>query len=368
MVFNDLTKQHNDDTVQKLPQISFYAHPQSLLKTPLFFDLSSSYTNFWRVRGLEAHRWDLFPQVSYPMRLLNVLKWDSEIGLRETFYRSYNDPANQYHGWKSRETFTASTEMSTEFYRVYSGEQLEKISNLFKVAKWMHTIEPTMGYEYGPPVNQDRLPRFDEVDRIPYTNQITYGITQRIIGRPQKEGINSGPLEYAKFKISQNYSLGDPFERDSKGEGRYFSNIQGELWWHFSPYVYARWDAEFSPYRGDFEILNALVNLKDRRNDAVQIEYRYTKDNIKEVNLYTRIKTINPLYLYGAIRYNLLEKWRVENIYGAEYQGQCWTLGVAIEDRNRSPDGTQGKETKFQIYFNLLGIGSVGQKSFFMAL
>jgi len=77
---------------------------------------------------------------------------------------------------------------------------------------------------------------------------------------------------------------------------------------------------------------------------------------------------IDPLYLYGGMRYNLLDKMKVENIYGAEYQAQCWTLGLSIEDRNRSPDETQRKELKFQVYFNLLGIGSTGHKPYFMTL
>ena len=61
------------------------------------------------------------------------------------------------------------------------------------------------------------LPVFDEVDRIPYTNQITYGITQRLVGKPEKEGISSGPYEYGKLRIFQSYSLGDPFTEMRKG-------------------------------------------------------------------------------------------------------------------------------------------------------
>jgi hypothetical protein len=53
----------------------------------------------------------------------------------------------------------------------------------------------------------------------------------------------------------------------------------------------------------------------------------------------------------------------VENIYGAEYQAQCWTLGLTVEDINGSPDGTQKKEFKFQVYLNLLGVGAVGHKT-----
>jgi LPS-assembly protein len=365
--FDDLTQPSNDQTVQKLPQISFYAHPQSLFKTPLFYDLASSYTNFWREKGVEAHRGDLFPRIFYPMRLFNVLKFESDVGLRETLYKSLNDPTNTYHGWKSRETLEASMEMSAEFYRVYNSETFSKISNLFKVSKWMHTIEPTISYQYSPPVSQSRIHVFDDVDRIPYTNQITYGITQRLVGRPEKEGISSGPYEYAKLKIFQSYSLGDPswFNPqfiDAKGKKRDFSNIRGELWWNFGPYVSAQSDAELNPYRGSIERLNFLIAVKDRRNDVVQVQYRNTKGNVKEVNLNARVKTIAPVYLFGSFLYNLLDHWRVASIYGVEYQAQCWSSGIAVEHWGRSPDGTQKNEVKVQVYLNLLNISSIGHQ------
>jgi lipopolysaccharide assembly outer membrane protein LptD (OstA) len=153
-----------------------------------------------------------------------------------------------------------------------------------------------------------------------------------------------------------------------KGKERYFSNIQGELWWNFSPYVSAQLDAEFNPYHGgNFDRFNSSVVVKDRRNDAIQIGYRYTKDNIEAINGDARVKVLDPLYLFGGIRYDLLERWRVESIYGAEYQAQCWTLGMMIEDRNRSPDGTQRKELKFEVYFRLLGFGGMGKKPYFMS-
>ncbi len=162
--------------------------------------------------------------------------------------------------------------------------------------------------------------------------------------------------------------MGDPLERDSKGKGRYFSNILAELWWNFSPYLSARWDAEFDPYHRNFDVFNFLIITKDRRNDALQVQYRYTKDNIREINLGARIRTISPLYLFGSARYNLVDHWKVENIYGAEYQAQCWTLGLFVEDRGRSPDGTQEKELKFQVYFSLLNLGSMGHKPYPMQL
>jgi LPS-assembly protein len=296
------------------------------------------------------------------VRLFNVLKLESNVGLRETFYQPYNDPNPELNQWESRETLEAGMEMSTEFYRVYDGTKVSKISNFYKVAKWMHTIEPTVGYQYTPRVRQSDLPLFDELDRIPYTNQFTYGITQRIVGRPEKEGISSGPYEYGKLKVFQSYSLGDPFQIDSKGKERDFSNIKGELWWNFSPTISAQWDAELNPYRWEFNIWNALVSVQDRRTDTFQAQYRYTKDSTNEINFYTRLRTIKPLYVSGSMRYNILEKMRVENTFGAEYQAQCWTLSLTIQDTNRSPDGTMKQERTFQLYFSLLGIGSYGLK------
>jgi hypothetical protein len=182
------------------------------------------------------------------------------------------------------------------------------------------------------------------------------------VGRPEKEGISSGPYEYGKLKIIQSYSLGDPYQIDSKGKERDFSNIQGELWWNFSPTISAQWDGELNPYQWKFDIWNALVTVNDRRADTFQVQYRYTKDSTDEVNLYTRLRTIKSLYVSGSMRYNLLEKMRVENAFSAEYQAQCWTLSLTIQDRNRSPDGTLKKELTFQVYFSLLGIGSYGLK------
>jgi LPS-assembly protein len=364
--------------------MSFYGLPQSLLKTPLFYEFSASYTNFWRKTLTEAQRGDIFPVVSYPMRLFNVLKLDPYFGGRETFYYSRNDPTGKFKGWSSRETLAAGFQTSTEFYRVYDAETFSWISNLFKVAKWMHTIEPTVSYNYSPRVNQNDLPAFDEVDRIPYTNQITYGVTQTLVGRPQKEGITTGAFEYAKLKIFQSYSFTpidwanppppdlfswvDPQPADffsgQQGKKRSFSNIVGELWLHFNPYVSAQWDVQFDPYRGNFEILDFLIKIKDQRNDLVQIQYRDTRDSVRQININARVKTIDPLYVFGALYYNLLEGRWVQMIFGAEYQAQCWSAGFVVTSKNEFTNAlrTLSKEVGFQFYVNLLNLGSVGGK------
>ena len=362
-VFNDLTQESNDATVQELPRVRFSAHPQSVFRTPLFVDFNSSYVNLTREKGVETHRLDLLPRMTFPMRLFNALKVEPNAGVRETFYRPYHDPAGRLDKSESRETFEAGVDVSAELYKTYEGADFPRISSLFNVAKWMHTFEPQISYRFIPRVNQDDLPLFDDVDRVPFTSQITYGFTQRLVGRPAKTGIETGPYEYAKLNIFQNYSFGDPFSTSRNGTERFFSDIQGELWWYFSPYITAQILAALNPYEWNLGVFNSSFILKDRRNDALLIGYNYTKDIAQGLNVYGRIKTIEPLYVYGAILYNLLNNTKVESIYGVEYQSQCWTLGLNIEDVSPSPDGTQRREFKVQVYLNLKGLGSLGGRS-----
>jgi LPS-assembly protein len=368
MAFQDLTQTSSVETIQKLPQVSFFAQPQTFLGSPLFFDLSSSYVNFWREQGTKAHRIDLFPRLSYPLRVLDVLKLQPEAGLRETVYRPYDDPSDEQDEWKSREIPEASVQLSTEFYRVVNASPSSSISNLFNVARWMHTVEPWVSYQYSDRVDQEELPLFDDIDRISYTNAIAYGLTQRLVGKPAREGVESGPREYGKLKIFQSYSFGDPYDTDRNGKERFFSDVFAEMWWRFNPYLSAYADIGVSPYDGDVNRLDGVITLRDRRNDALQVEYHRTKNklnpqnDIEAINLTGRFKTINPLYLHGSMRYNLQDSTWVEKILGLEYQAQCWVLGVVVEEKGSTTTSTKSTERTANLYLTLRGIGSAGNR------
>jgi LPS-assembly protein len=367
-MFNNLTVPHNDLTIQRLPQVSLYAYPQSLSKTPFFYEGVLSYTNFWQEEGAGAHRADLFPRVSYPVRLFDILKVNSGVGFRETFYRTYQAPSGTTSGSRSRVTFAASIETSAELYRVFDTSANWKLYNLLGVTRWMHTIEPTVGYAYSPRTSHERLPQFDLVDQLPYVNEFTYGFTTRLLGKTGPDKVGTGPYEYVRLKVFQGLSLGDPYARDENNTGRYFSNVRAELWMNFNPFLTFRGEVEYDPYVGRFNILNGLMRVKDLRDDAVQVEYRFTKDNIQELNFFTKLKTIDSLFLYWGIRYNLMDKYWVETDYGAVYQSQCWTLGLLFENINKTPTGTQQKELKVELFLTLMGIGSVGHKPYMLGL
>jgi lipopolysaccharide assembly outer membrane protein LptD (OstA) len=115
-------------------------------------------------------------------------------------------------------------------------------------------------------------------------------------------------------------------------------------------------------------VADFLINLKDRRNDAIRFQYRYTKDEVNQINLDARVKTIDPLYVFGGVRYDLLNQYMVAAIGGAEYQAQCWSLGLSLEYLGQPPLGTRQSEWKFKVYFTLLNLGTAGSRPYFMNL
>jgi lipopolysaccharide assembly outer membrane protein LptD (OstA) len=114
--------------------------------------------------------------------------------------------------------------------------------------------------------------------------------------------------------------------------------------------------------------VDGVITLRDRRNDALQVEYHKTQNklnpqnDIEAINLIGRFKTINPLYLHGSIRYNLQDSTWVEKIVGLEYQAQCWVLGVVVEEKGSTTTSFNSSERTAKVYLTLVGIGSAGSR------
>ncbi|MFQ6078740.1 MAG: LPS-assembly protein LptD, partial [Thermodesulfobacteriota bacterium] len=226
---DDLTVETHRETLQRIPTLQFVALKQPLPHTPLYFGGGTEYTRFWRLEGIRGHRMDLQPRLSLPLMVMKVVRVEPEAGFRETLYlprhgpRSPSDPDRLMDEFISRELpdFTVST--STILGRVYEGEW-------WNFERWKHQIEPELFYTYIPRINQNDLPVFDELDRIDYTNAITYGLTNTLSGRIRQDGGGHTYRELLRFTVSQSYSFGEPFKEEPvSGEGRYFSDIEAEL-------------------------------------------------------------------------------------------------------------------------------------------
>lgn len=350
--FDNLTLEDNDATLQLLPEIVLAAFDQPLWDTPLYIGGETSYTHFWRQVGTKGSRYDFFPQISLSYRPLAWLKFLPVVGLRETLYRPENDPGRE-NDFEARTLPSFDATLSTTISRIFEMPALgwERVR---------HRIEPTVRYNYIPRVDQDDLPFFDEKDRIPYTNLITYGLTNFIDERIQTPS-GSEIRQLLKLELSQSYSLGDPIFPGEDSPGNQFSNIRGVLWFTPTSYFNLRSDAEYSLIEDQIVRHNTIASLSDSRGDSTSLAYSFSKDELEQINLYGQIRLWERLDLFGSYRYDLFHDIRVETAGGLTYRSQCWEVSFLVQDINRSFDGTREGEVKYRLLISLVGLGGLGQ-------
>ena len=147
----------------------------------------------------KGQRLDVFPRVSLPIAT-KLLKITPQAGVRYDYYML---PV----GGNASRTYTdIKTHISSEISRVYQrGEDRQ-----YRAIK--HTIEPFVTYHMIPSVNESNhpffnnmngdvnSPMFDSIDSIGKTNNITYGITNRIMAKYIKDFISPKDLEEKKKK------------------------------------------------------------------------------------------------------------------------------------------------------------------------
>jgi LPS-assembly protein len=183
--------QDSDLTLQRLPQIQFFASDR-FLDRRVKLGLVSEFDEFVRRQGFDGPRIDINPRIEVPFRWKEYVNGTLGLQGRETAYHLNNTelllPVSQAGGLQTdvsqqnlaknptREIFQTYATIGTELSRVFDvgGERVKKLK---------HTIEPEVDYLYVPDVNQDDLPTYDFIDRINRRNLFTYGFTSRLLAK-----------------------------------------------------------------------------------------------------------------------------------------------------------------------------------------
>jgi LPS-assembly protein len=136
-----------------------------------------------------TERFDLRPEISLPMNARGWLLRPS-LALRETIYSRSREPSTSSVPVESGEAVNrADLEVGVEarapvLERTFTSPL---VSKLFGTDAVKHTIEPMAAYRLVRGVdNFNEILRFDQVDVVSDTNEVEYGVTQRLFLRPKK--------------------------------------------------------------------------------------------------------------------------------------------------------------------------------------
>ncbi len=322
--------EETDETLQRLPFVTFTGSRQPLLSSPTAFDFESEYVHFYRLDGERGQRVDLYPRFFYPFRLGHVATIEPSVGLRETAWRvdHYENGDQGRDRYFHREMFDFRFDLSSEMHRVFSFES-------DRIDRVQHLLRPQVIYEYVPNQDQQDLPFFDETDRIEEKNLVTYALTNTLISRTPPAGDGGSKYrDMLRFKLLQSYDIGK--ERDD--DPRPFSPITAELEIRPIPSVNLKADALYSTYDSAFVGHNLLATMSDDRGDRLYVEYRYTEDFNESLIFDGLLQLTGAVALTGEYEQNLRDEKNLKTGVGILYRAQCWSVSVRyleeVDDRS----------------------------------
>lgn len=325
-------------------------------------------------------RSEIAPSVTIPLHLGEWLDAAPSFTFRSTYY------GGQQQGGKfvDRELSRNTEELSVDI-RLPALERVWRQGD----TKWKHAIEPGIVYRYVNGVNDfGRFVRFDEDETLTDTNEIEYGITQRLYRRR-----GSGDAEeFLTWRLAQKYFFDPTFGGALvPGQPNVFQTLEA-----LTPFAFADAPRRFSPIVSDLRIepgrrfdTQFIVNYDPLRNRLTAIGTLLKLKPYKESfltlahfstlqlplnpappppNFEQRSNQIRALGGYGepnrrgwnvmlGASYDVTKRLFQNQIVEMTYNGAC--CGISFEYR-RFSFGTIRSENQYSVVFRIANLGSAG--------
>ncbi len=300
----------------------------------------ASYTDFAAENRLEGARTTLNPYVEVPFE--NI--WGFVKPRVSLHHRSYSLD-NVRPGAEESPSFTVP------ILSVDAGIYLEKNSSWFGEST-LQTLEPRVYYVYAPDEDQSDVPIFDTAplnfnnfsnifrenrfygeDRVGDNNQVTFGLTSRMID-------NETGNERFRISVGQVYFL-DDLEQNlnsnqviESGAGDLLAEIRTESSGAWTTYAFAQYDHDAS------EIRNARLGFgyepKDNDRKRVQIGYYYSQFGefaVDQLTLSATWPLADRWQVFLDERYSIEDSESIFTRVGLEYNSCCWKVRLIGQER-----------------------------------
>ena len=186
--------QNSQLTIFHVPALTFTSVDHRLGATPLLWSLDSSVGGLKRTQPLfttgGVGRFDVHPEIAVPFSFEGV-HVRAAAGVRETVYTKSRQTVGLPAGAVAESASGLNrTDVEAEvdirgpvLERTFDSPLLERVFG----SEVKHTIEPSATYKFVGGINDfSHILRFDDVDVASNTNELEYGVTQRLFLHPKK--------------------------------------------------------------------------------------------------------------------------------------------------------------------------------------
>ena len=346
-----------DEPYRRLPQIRFDAE---FPRQPLGFSASidGELVNFDRDVGVTGWRLDLQPTLDWTVERAGWFV-NPEVVLRHTRY-DLDDTAPGQRDDPTRTLPIASLDTGLILERTMNGG-----------SNRIQTLEPRLLYVHTPFRDQNDLPVFDTivpdlnlvqlfrknrflgVDRVADTDQLSIGVTSRIVDGTSGEEVLTATVGQTRYLSEQGVTLPDEgFISDLTSD--YVAELRFLVFDNFNFDVGHQWG---SGSRGTTKS-EARLQYRPGSNKILNLAYRFRRGSLEQGDLSWSWPLSQSWNFVGRYNYSLRDREVLEQFFGLEYESCCWGLRLVTRRYVSTREGTQ--DSSFGLQLVLKGMASVG--------
>jgi len=321
----------------------------------LKYVLDAEIANFDHKVDVTGLREYIRPEIALP-RQWHSIEFEPAVAFDYTAYQ-LNDTAPDTEDRPSRAVPIYSLDTHTVFERVTSKRG------------WLQTLEPRLLYTYIPFRDQSDLPVFDTIepdlnvvqlfrknrfvgyDRLGDTNQLSLGITTRLIDAKNGDEFLNATIGQILYFSSLDVTLPDSIPSDSSNSD-YLFELGLKLHENWRMQLGYQFNTDTS------ESIRTEIRLNYRADDLklANVSYRFRRDSFEEIDVSAAWPVTKHWNLVGRYDYSILSQKVLERFVGIEYDTCCWSIRGLL--RRSLTNRTGESDTSFSIQLQLKGLSN----------
>jgi len=339
----------------RLPQVTLSAARAEVLRSD--FDFFGQYTTFDHPTLTTGTRMVAYPSLSVPLQTAYA-SITPKLGVNVTRYLIDSNSAGFTDQSRALPIFTTDSSVVFERPTTLGG------------APFLQTLEPRLFYVYIPFRDQSNIPVFDSAqqdinfatiysenqfsgwDRINDANQLTLGVTSRLIGADTgAERLRLGVAQRYYFEDQAVTLPGVPIRTSSS------SDLLAALSGAVAPHLRAEVGLQYSTNFSQTQKFNAGVRYQPAPGRVLNLSYRETIDTLRQTDVSAQWPVWRGWTGLARWNYSLEDSRTLEALLGAEYLADCWALRLVA---HRFATTTQDASTSIFIQLELSGMSRIG--------
>jgi len=346
-----------DEPYQRLPQLVASASWSSDI---FRLGIDGEIVNFDRDVGVTGWRLNAAPIVEVPIAKPGWFVIPA-VALDYTRYELDNTPAG----------FASDPSRTVPISSLDTGIVLER---LMQNSNRVQTLEPRLLYVYVPFRDQDDLPVFDTitpdinlvqlfrknrflgVDRIGDTDQLSVGITSRILDVSSGRELLTATVGQTRYFRDRDVTL-PGMSAETLDESDYIAQLRFLIWENVNFDFGHQWST------GEDGTTKSEARLQYRpANDKIlNLAYRFRRDSLEQGDLSWSWPLATQWNFVGRYNFSFRDEEVLEQFFGLEYESCCWGLRLVSRKHISTRDGT--RDSSFGLQLVLKGMTSVGTKA-----